>query len=561
MTYEVLKLSGISHYFGAKCILDDITLSLNRNDRAALVGENGSGKTTLARIILGDMLPDSGQIEFVPSAEIGYLPQEVIADDALTVHDYIQNATGKLHQLGEQLRRLEGQLENAPSSDLDQLLEQYGALQAEFQRRGGYDLDYRVEQIFNGLEISYIDQSRRLMSLSGGERTRVAITALLLREPDLLILDEPTNHLDFAGLGWLENYLKSYPNALLLISHDRTFINTIVNQVIELSPISHQLIVYAGDYDAYQQGREQQFQREYDAFVEQYHEMKRLKQLAKQQAHSRSHTGKPPDEDKMLRNKMIATGEKTQGKAIHDAKQRLAQLEANKLENPARNWRIEFNFDPQPLTSIEPLRLQNLSKHFAEQVLFDGVDCVLRKGDRAVLVAPNGAGKSTLLQIIVGLQSPDSGEVNISRSAELGYLDQDSLLLDDDQTVLACYAEYATGNEQELLTELHRSGLFASPHMANQHIADLSIGQRRKLALACLIASRANVLLLDEPTNHLDFASMEALENALASFSGAVLTVSHDRRFIERIATHIWRLVDGQIVIEPYESGERIGKS
>jgi len=557
MTYEVLKMTNITHHFGAKCILEDATLSLNRGDRAALVGENGAGKTTLAHIILGDLTPDNGAIAFSPEAEIGYLPQEVVTDEAITVHEYIQVATGKLHQLAEQIQHLEEQLETA-TAEVDQLLDQYGTLQAEFQRRGGYDLNYRIEQIFNGLAISYIDQDRALMSLSGGERTRVAITALLLSEPDLLILDEPTNHLDFAGLNWLENFLKSYPNALLLISHDRAFINTIVNQVIELSPTSHQLTIYVGDYDAYQQQREQQFQREYDAFVEQYHEMKRLQQLAKQQAHGRSHTGKMPTEDKLLRNAMIATGEKTQSKNIRDAKQRLAQLEANKLENPTRNWRIEFNFEPQPLTSTEPLRLENLGKQFGEHILFNGLDAVLRKGERAVLVSPNGAGKSTLLQIIMGLQTSDSGDITISQSVKMGYLDQDSLLLDDEQTVLESYANFTDGDENEPLTALHRSGLFASPQLAKQHIGDLSIGQRRKLAIAQLIASQANVLLLDEPTNHLDFASMEALENALLNFDGAVLAVSHDRRFIEQVATHIWQLVDGELRTEPYESNKII---
>lgn len=548
MSYEILKLSQITHYFGARPILIDAVLHLNQGERAALVGENGAGKTTLARIILGELQPDSGQITRAQNAQIGYLPQEVTSTEPITVREYIDAALGELVNLRDQLQQLESSMSEAVHDEMEKLLAHYGDLQVQFEQRGGYDLDYRIEQIFDGLNIHYIDQTRPLMSLSGGERTRVALTALLLRAPELLVLDEPTNHLDKAGIEWLEDYLMGYPNTLLLISHDRTFINAVATHIVELSLTTHDLTIYAGNYDAYLEQREAAFQREYDAFIAQAEEIKRLRSQIKQGTYNHRHTGKLPEGDKLLRNAMIATGEKTQSKAIRDAKGRLTALEADKLENPTRHWRIQFAFAPQPLTSSEPLQLVDLSKRYGDTVLFSGVNARLRKGERAVIVAPNGTGKTTLLQLILGMIQADSGAVHLRGDALPGYLDQDSLLLDSTQTVLDCYREVTSGTDQELLAELHRSGLFSDVGLGKKRVGDLSAGQRRKLALARLIASGANLLLLDEPTNHLDFPSMEALETALIHFPGAVLAVSHDRRFIDRVATHLWNLsTDGVI--------------
>jgi len=553
MSYEILKLSQITHYFGARPILIDAALHLNQGERAALVGENGAGKTTLARIILGELPPDSGQITLAQNAQIGYLPQEVTSTESITVREYIDAALGELVNLRDQLQQLESSMSEAVPDEMEKLLAHYGDLQAQFEQRGGYDLDYRIEQIFDGLNIHYIVQTRPLMSLSGGERTRVALTALLLRAPELLVLDEPTNHLDKAGIEWLEDYLMGYPNTLLLISHDRMFINAVATHIVELSTTTHQLTVYPGNYDAYLEQREAAFQREYDAFIAQAEEIKRLRSQIKQGTYNHRHTGKLPEGDKLLRNAMIATGEKTQSKAIRDAKGRLAALEADKLENPTRHWRIRFEFAPQPLTSSEPLQLVNLSKRYGDTVLFSGVNARLRKGERAVIVAPNGTGKTTLLQLILGMIQADSGAVHLRGDALTGYLDQDSLLLDATQTVLDCYREVTSGTDQDLLAELHRSGLFSDVGLGEKRVGDLSAGQRRKLALARLIGSGANLLLLDEPTNHLDFPSMEALETALIHFPGAVLAVSHDRRFIDRVATHLWHLSADRVLIEAYQ--------
>lgn len=552
MTYEVLKIDNLQKYYGAKLILDNVNMSLNRGEGAVLVGENGVGKTTLARILLGDEAFDKGKIRWIQEVRLGYLPQEAESPDDMTVREYIESAIGELHAIREKLTFLENRMADPSHADkLDTILEEYGQLQEVFERRGGYDLDSRLEQIFAGLNLSHIDQERYFMSLSGGEKTRVGLGALLLKSPDLLILDEPTNHLDFAGLEWLENYLLAYPNALLMITHDRRFINKVATQIIDLSAVTHSLKVYHGNYEQYLEQREREYQEEVEAYHGQINEMTRLKQVARQEAFARR-KGKPiSDGDKMLRFKMGQTAQKTQSKDIRDAKQRLAVLEDNKLDNPRHVWHIEFEFEPIPLTSNEPIRLQNLSMRFGERILYEQVTASLHKGDRVAIVAPNGQGKTTLLRIIMGYLQPTSGEITIMPSVVAGYLDQEGETLDLSQNILTNLREVTEGSDSDLLSSLHKSGLFSDAHLARKSIGDLSIGQRRKLGLARLIASRANVLLLDEPTNHLDLLSLEALEDALRDFPGAILSASHDRWFIEHVATQIWRIVDGRLIIEP----------
>ncbi len=546
MSEQILSVSQLKKSYGARVILDDVTFLLNRTDRVALVGENGVGKTTLSRILLGQETYESGVVQVTPKAEIGYLPQEISFGHALTVRAYVEQAMGALDQLRQQMQQIEQQMAS-PDGDLTHLLEHYGVLQDEFQQRGGYDLEYRLEQVFDGLKISHLDLARVVGTLSGGEKTRVAMAALLLRSPDVLILDEPTNHLDFAAMDWLETYLTSYPHTLMMISHDRRFINKVVNKIIELSPLTRSATVYHGNYDAYMTERERQYQKDLAAFEAHREEKKRLQNLMKVQAHSTGSRSKPSDGDKLLVNSMIATAEKTRSKVIRDAKQRLAVLEQESIQRPSRSWRIGFEFVPLPLPSSQPVRLENICKRYGERVILHNLNGILENGDKVVLIAPNGTGKTTLLNIILGHLPPDSGTVHLSPGAKLGYLDQEQETLDLSSSVIATYREEAVGTEPELLAQLHRSGLFSDSMLAERQVTALSVGQRRKLQVASLIASKSNVLLLDEPTNHLDLTSIEALETGLKDFAGAMIAVSHDRWFIERLATKLWYLEDGQI--------------
>jgi macrolide transport system ATP-binding/permease protein len=544
LSFEILRLSQITKSYGSKLVLDGIDLKLSRGERVALVGENGVGKSTLSRIITGEEEADSGSIRLMDGAELGYLPQEVTGDEGMSVHAYIERALGSLKHLREQMQVLEQRMTQPLSEmEMDVVLEEYGEVQGQFEQRGGYEIDSRIQQIFSGLGIDYIEQDRLLATLSGGERTRVALTALLLREPELLVLDEPTNHLDFAGIEWLEKYLADYPHALLLITHDRTFINRVANVISELNAKTKQLHPYYGNYEDYLAARQREYDEQVEAFNTQKNEMKALQRTLKQLSHNTKITGAFTDiEDKFLKNFKRERGESFISKEARSARKQLEGLQENKMANPRHEWNIDFRFEPLELGSAEPLRFENVSKRFGENPLFDNLTTIVPKGERVVLVAPNGTGKSTLLRMVMGLQQPDKGKIVISPSAKIGYLDQDGETLDGERTVLEVFREYMQGSDSELMTELHRSGLFADAALTKKKVKDLSVGQRRKLGLACIIASKANLLLLDEPTNHLDLLSLEALEEALIGFEGTILAVSHDRRFVEKVATEVWEI-------------------
>lgn len=547
-TYEILNVTNLTKTFGVKLVLDGINLSLNRRERAALVGENGTGKTTLARIILGEEVPDSGTIRFAPGAATGYLPQEVTAEDRTTLQAYLERAVGQFDRIKAEMTALEQQMAQPENSaGLPALLARYGELHAAFEQHGGYDLESRLKAILAGLQIDYLEMTRPLHTLSGGEKTRVALAGLLLRAPDLLILDEPTNHLDFAGIAWLENYLSTYPHALLMITHDRAFIDRMVTHIIELSPVTHALTVYYGNYEAYLRQREAEYEKAMTEYIGQLEEIAALRRQMKMAAHNPKSTANMQFDDGYIKFFKQQQSQRSASKTIRDAKQRLTDIQENMPDNPAHRWTVRFDFAPTDLMSAEPVRFTHLTKRYGDRRLFENISGVMRRGDRIVLVAPNGTGKTTLLRILAGHIPPDDGWVSLSQSAKPGYLDQEGETLNPNQNVLACYREMAGGADRDLLAELHRSGLFTDASLPYKTVGELSLGQRRKLALARIIASRANVLLLDEPANHLDLLSLEALEAALKNFPGAILAVSHDRRFIERVATHIWELREGQL--------------
>ena len=548
MSKQILGIRGLQKYYGAKLILDNINLNLNRGERAVLVGENGVGKSTLARVILGQESRESGDIHFAPGIQIGYLPQEVRTDAHITVQEYIERRIGKLNLIRQRLAELEAKM--ADSHDLDAILTEYGQLQEMFEQRGGYTLESRLEQIFSGLNLRHIHQNRKMLSLSGGEKTRVGLGALLLQAPDLLILDEPTNHLDFEGLSWLENYLLNYPHALLMMTHDRRFINRVATQILDLSAVTHSLTTYCGNYDDYLAQREQRYQQEVEAYHAQVNQMKALQIQMKKEAHGHRRHKKLSDGDKYIKWHGGQTAQRSASKLIRSARQQLNALQASKLDNPRHVWRIVFDFEPEPLISMTPIRLRQVSMSYGGKPLIHRAEASLKKGERIALVAPNGSGKTTLLRLIMGELQAAEGSIAVMSGVKLGYLDQAGESFDETRNVVDVLNSIRADAKDALLTRLHRSGLFRDAHLASKTVADLSLGQRRKLGLACLIHSRANVLLLDEPTNHLDLMSLEALETALTRFKGAILAATHDRWFVDKVATQIWRLRAGELIVD-----------
>ena len=449
MSEQVLSISGLQKYYGAKLILDDVNLQLNRGERAILVGENGVGKSTLARLILGIEAGEGGAIRIAPGNIVAYLAQEIQVRESLTVDEFIRESLGELSSLQRRLRELEGQM--SESTDLADVLEEYGQLQTLFDLRGGYTIEARREQIFAGLDLGHIDEARLVTSLSGGEQTRVGLAVLLLQAPDLLILDEPTNHLDFAGLAWLEDYLLTYPNALLMITHDRRFINRVATKILDLSAVTHSLTTYHGNYDDYLSQRKAQYQREVDAYHGQVNRMKELRVQMKKEAHGHRKAKRPDDGDKAIKFAGEQQVARTVSKMVRSARQQLESLETNRLDNPRHVWHIEFEFDPMPLTSMEPLQLQSLGLTFGEQVLFENADAVLRKGERVAMVAPNGAGKTSLLRLITGELNATSGNVKVMPGARLGYLDQTGETFDECRNIIELLSEISHDTADNIL--------------------------------------------------------------------------------------------------------------
>jgi len=539
MIQTLLTLNHLTKYYGDKLILNEISLIINRTDRLALVGENGVGKTTLVRILMGEETADQGTIQFAPDLEIGYLPQQLPPMRGVTMQLYLEQTLGRLDLIAAEMRVLEDKMAANAFAEAD--LAHYGQLQELFERKGGYELEYQLERVFMGLQLDHLERDRLVETLSGGEQTRLTLATLLLRAPDLLILDEPTNHLDFAALAWLEEYLAAYRQGLLMISHDRHFLNKVVSGIIELTPHDHQAVFYAGNYDFYLTERAKWEEKQWQAFEEQRQEIKELRSLIKAKTHATSKGKAAPDADKLAHNFRGERKEQSKGREIRAAKQQLNELLENPIQAMKRRWQMNPDFNLAELGSQDIIQLHQVSKYYGEQMVLAKVDQIICNGERVVLVAPNGAGKSTLLKIIIGQIEPDSGEVKIAGRAKLGYLDQNQDRLDLNKTVLAAYQAVIMGDEAELRGQLSRFGLFTG-NQVFQTVGSLSIGQRRKLQLAQLMAAPANVLILDEPTNHLDLGSLEKFEQALLEFKGTILAVSHDRWFINRVATRVWEL-------------------
>jgi macrolide transport system ATP-binding/permease protein len=545
----LLSLSNISKFYGEKQVLKDVSLSLYAGDHVGLVGANGAGKSTLLKVIVGDVAPDSGAVTLARDVDLGYLPQTLVDAADKRVDDLLQESLGTLRQLESHMRMLEARMTHANGA-LEAILVEYAEISERFERRGGYDLNYRLEIVLNGLAVADIDRNRRVATLSGGEKTRICLAALLLRAPDLLLLDEPTNHLDFAALEWLEGFLHDYGGGMLVVSHDRHFLNSTVTSILEVDEHSGQVKSYTGNYDAYAEAKAVeriQWAAAYDQQQEEIHELRRIiKGKARQVAHNRA----PRDGDKFLKHFKRERVETAIARNVSAAEERLRRLEADPIPEPPQRLSINPNFDPQTLTSGSPLTASQLCKAYGNEVVLDDVTFALGSNSRIVIVGPNGAGKSTLLRILTGIERADQGDVTVAGSAVIGYLDQEQETLDPGLTLFEVYRQGLTGHFEEIKAALLRYHLFVWPDLMKK-VGTLSIGQKRKLQIARLMAVGANLLLLDEPTNHISFDVLEQFEAALLDFPGPVLAVSHDRRFIQRFADEIWEMRDGKLIRYP----------
>jgi macrolide transport system ATP-binding/permease protein len=549
----LLTVRSLSKSYGPHTILGGVSFVANAGDRLGIVGANGAGKSTLLRILAGREAADAGTVASAPGSEIGYLAQTLPSFAGRSIDDLIAEATGALRELESRMRALEAAMSSAPSDDAPALLDEYGAVATRFQDRGGYEIDAQVDAILSGLRLGYLPRSRTLETLSGGEKARLGLAQLLLRAPDVLLLDEPTNHLDFASLAWLEEYLRRQRGAILVVSHDRAFLNGTVTQILELDDASHTLTPYTGDYDAFAAAKAAARERWEEEYARQQEEIaalrRRIREAAREVGNNKPY--KPGGKlDKMAYNAAGERVQRTISRSVHAAAERLARIETDPVPKPPKAFHFSGRFAAESIASREVLTAEGVGKQYDGRRLFADLSFTVSPGARIVLVGPNGAGKTTLLRLLAGIGTPDAGAVRRSPAARIGYLAQEPAPAAPGATLLEVYREGQVGYDDAFIAGLIGYGFFRLEDMGKP-MAALSVGQKRKLELARLIAARPNVLLVDEPTNYISLDVLDAFERALLAFPGPVLAVSHDRYFIGRFGGEVWELRDGMLRTMP----------
>ena len=511
----ILSAQHIAKSFGVNAVLRDVCLTVQQGDRIGLVGVNGCGKSTLMRILAGLDAQDGGEISLVRGLRVGYLAQQNMVTSGETVWNELQKVYEQVFAMEKKLRELEDEMAHAHTDvqRFAQLSADYDRLTQRFEEADGYSWKSMVSGVLNGLGFKPAQYNQCVDSLSGGEQTRLCLARLLLQKPDLLLLDEPTNHLDMETLQWLENYLAAYKGSVLVISHDRYFLDHVCTGIVEILMGSSEQ--YNGNYTRYIAQRQERFESRMRAYEIQQKEIERQQAI-------------------IARYRMF-----NREKSIRAAESREKALDRmEKLEKPVDERAIRFSFEARRRTGEDVLQLTEMSKSFGEKHLFHDLTLRVRAGDRVALIGPNGVGKSTLIKIIVGEEQPDTGFIRYGSNVDIGYYDQHQSTLHADKTVLDEIWDRFPQMEQSNVRGALGMFLFTGDDVFKP-IHTLSGGEKGRVALTALMLRKDNLLLLDEPTNHLDMDSREVLEDALADFGGTIITVSHDRYFINRIANRI----------------------
>ncbi len=546
----MLLVDSLCKSFGPLTVLESVSFAAAAGDRVGIVGANGAGKTTLLRIVAGLEPADGGRVESPPGTTVGYLAQSLPYPDDETVAGVIEHAFAEARAVEAELRRLEGVLATAEGDALDAALTAYGDLADRFDRMGGYDLDAAVPAVLGGLGLGEIGFGRAVGSLSGGERSRLGLAALLLRSPDLLLLDEPTNHLDVQALDWLEERLRAHRGAIVVVSHDRAFLNGIATRIVEIDEFDRRARIFPGSYDDFAAAKRLERRQWEERYDRQQEEIRDLRAAMGAQARQVAHNRPARDNDKFLKAFKDGRVDATVSRNVRAAEEKLRRLEADPVPRPPEPIHINPAFDAGVLRSRVPLLASGIAVSYDGTPVLAGVDVAVDPGSRIVVLGPNGAGKSTLLRVVAGVEAPTAGEVQRSPAAIVGYLAQEQRYANPDATLWEVYRDGLAGTDDGLRADLFRYGLFTWED-ANRRVGALSLGQRQKLQLARLLAMRANLLLLDEPTNHLDFGTLEAFEAALETFPGPIVAVSRDRSFIQRFARSAWEVRDGGVSVHP----------
>lgn len=534
----MLTVNAVSRRFGATLVLDSVSLTVNPGDRLGLIGPNGAGKSTLLRIIAGLDRPDAGSVTSAPGTRIGYLRQGFADLPAGTFADLLDAPLQGLLSAQDDLNRALAAL----ADTADDAEDAYQRAQDRFDAAGGYDGAERLATYLGRLGVAGIPLDRPLATVSGGQKTRGGLAALLATQPDLLVLDEPTNHLDGAALEWLSAFLNAYGGAVLTVSHDRAFLDDVVNQIVELDPATHTLRVFHGPYTDYVATRDHEREEQAGAYARQQKEIARIEEdIRSAEHHART----------IEANTIDYAVRKKAAKIARPAVVRKRKLErvvnsTDYVDRPERSWGMAIDFGPAGSGSRDAVVLEDVGLSYGETRVLDRCSLHVSHGERVAIVGENGSGKSTLLKVIAGEIVPDAGRVRLGPSTRIGYFAQDQDTLDPERTVLDGARSVASGTESDLRTFLHRF-LFGGDTV-HQRVATLSYGERARLMLALLVLDGATVLALDEPLNHLDIDARERFETALGQFDGTTLLVSHDRYAVRRLATRVVTIRNGQTV-------------
>ena len=519
----ILSCQSICKSFGEKVILQDASFHIEEREKAALIGNNGAGKTTLLRIIMQEISADSGQVVIAKDKKIGYLAQYQDIHGHHTIYEELMTTKQYILDMEDKIRSLEQEMKYVAGDKLESLMNSYTRLTHQFELENGYAYKSEIVGVLKGLGFEEEDYGKQIENLSGGQKTRVALGKLLISKPDILLLDEPTNHLDMESIAWLETYLLNYPGAVFIVSHDRYFLDKVVTKIVEIE--AAQMRMYEGNYSAYALKKAQLRDAQYKAYLNQQREIKHQEAvITKLRSFNRE-------------------------KSIKRAESRVKMLDKiQRIEKPIEiDNQMRISLEPRFISGNDVLTVEGLSKAFPGQTLFTDINFEIKRGERVALIGNNGTGKTTILKILNGIVAADTGRFALGSKVQIGYYDQEHHVLHMEKTIFQEISDtYPTLTETEIRNML-AAFLFTGDDVFKL-ISSLSGGERGRVSLAKLMLSEANFLILDEPTNHLDIASKEILEEALNSYTGTVLYVSHDRYFINQTATRIMDLTNQAIV-------------
>ena len=510
----ILSCSNICKSFGENDILKQVSFHIEDHEKAAIVGINGAGKSTLLKVLIGKLNADDGVVTWAKGASIGYLAQHQDLEGAETIYDALLEVKKPVIQMEARIRSLELEMKSASGDELETKLSEYSRLNHEFEMADGYSYQSEITGVLKGLGFTEDEFSKPITALSGGQKTRVSLGKLLLTKPDILLLDEPTNHLDMESIAWLETYLRNYSGAVIIVAHDRYFLDRVVTKIIELD-MGH-CTVFSGNYSAYSDKKAMLRDAAIRAYLNQQQEIKHQEAVIE---------------------KLKSFNREKSIKRAESREKMLDKIEV--LEKPTEvNDAMDIRLEPNILSGNDVLTVNGLAKSFGSQTLFTDLNFDVKRGERVAIIGDNGTGKTTILKIINGLVEPDDGEIILGSRVHIGYYDQDHQVLHMEKTLFEEISDAYPGMSNTQIRSTLAAFLFTGDDVFKR-IGDLSGGERGRVSLAKLMLSEANFLILDEPTNHLDITSKEILENALSHYGGTVLYVSHDRYFINKTATRI----------------------